>query len=92
MSGVGGTSEGDFGIWTGIVELVGLSTIVVSSIAESGRGGAMVPNSIEASCFALPPVTWSGPSSLSDEEVESTTDHSSSSCRRRDIGPIGISV
>jgi hypothetical protein len=25
------------------------------SIAESGRGGAMVPKRIDASCFALPP-------------------------------------
>lgn len=85
--GMGGATEGDDGFCVGIVALVGLSTDLISSIAESGRGGAMVPNSIEASCLALPPVTWSGPSSSSEEDVESTTDHSSSSCRRRDIGP-----
>lgn len=49
------------------------------SIEDRGRGGAMVPKSIEASCLAPP---CEGPSSSSDEESsESTTDQSSSSCR-----------
>lgn len=44
---------------------------------DSGRGGAMVPKRIEASCLALPPV---GPESSSEESSsESTTDQSSSS-------------
>lgn len=47
------------------------------SIAESGFGGAIVPNKIDASCLALPPVGLSSSSSSSDEE--STTDQSSSS-------------
>ncbi len=45
----------------------------------------MVPNRMEASCFALPPAGRSS-LSLSEESssVESTTDHSSSSGRTRD--------
>ena len=57
---------------------------LLSSMAESGRvGGAIVPNSIEASCLALPPVSCSV-SSSEESSVESTTDHSSSSGRTRD--------
>lgn len=78
---------GDIGPAEVAAGLFGDSTDIVSSIAERGRGGAMVPKSIDASCFALPPVTLSGPSSSSDEEAESTTDHSSSSRLRRDMGP-----
>ena len=60
-----------------------------SSMADRGRGGPMVPNSIEANCFALPPVGRS--SSSSEESFESsTTDHSSSSGRTRDgRAPVG---
>jgi len=48
------------------------------SIDDSGRGGAMVPKRMDASCLAPP---WEGPSSSSDDESsESTTDQSSSSC------------
>lgn len=54
-----------------------------SSIADSGRGGPIVPNNIEASCFALPPVGRS--SSSSDESsMEPTADQSSSSGLARD--------
>lgn len=62
----------------------------VSSAAERGRGGAMVPNSIEASWRALPAP---GPSSSSDESSRSepTTDHSSSSGRTREgLEPVGV--
>lgn len=61
----------------------------VSSVAERGRGGAMVPNSIEANWRAFPAP---GPSS-SDESSRSepTTDHSSSSGRTREgLAPVGL--
>ena len=64
--------------------LIGLSFGFFSSIADMGLGGAIVPNRIEASCFALPPVDFSVSSSLSEDDVESTTDQSSSSGRTRD--------
>lgn len=93
LPGIGGAAAEEAGACVEVVGLVGESAAPFSSIAESGRGGAMLPKSIDASCFALPPVTFSGPSSSSDEEVESTTDHSSSSCLRRDIGPpVGVDV
>jgi hypothetical protein len=62
----------------------------VSSAAERGRGGAMVPNSIEASWRAFPAP---GPSSSSDESSRSepTTDHSSSSGRTREgLAPVWL--
>ena len=69
--------------------LVGVSGFL-SSIADRGLGGAIVPNKIDASCLALPPVGLSVSSSSSDE-VESTTDHSSSSGRTRDgLFPVGV--
>ena len=58
--------------------LTGLSIDFLSSMAERGRGGAMVPKSMDANCFALPPVGFSGPSS-SSEDSDSAADHSSSS-------------
>lgn len=64
----------------------------VSSAAERGRGGAMVPNSIEASWRAFPAP---GPSSSSDESSwsEPTTDHSSSSGRTREgLAPVGLAA
>lgn len=64
----------------------------VSSAAERGRGGAMVPNSIEASWRAFPAP---GPSSSSDESSRSepTTDHSSSSGRTREgLAPVGLAA
>ena len=71
--------------------LVGVSGFL-SSIADRGLGGAIVPNKIDASCLALPPVGLSVSSSSSDE-VESTTDHSSSSGRTRDgLFPVGVDV
>ena len=64
-----------------------------SSIADSGRGGAIVPKSIDASCLALPRSGRSGSSSSEDEEpLESTTDHSSSSCRARSRLPVVVEV
>ena len=73
--------------------LVGLSVDFLSSIADRGRGGAIVPKSMEASCFALPPVGLFVSSSSSEDEVESTTDHSSSSGRTRDGRlPVGVEV
>ena len=48
------------------------------SMADIGRGGAIVPNRMDASCLALPPLGRS--SSSSDESSDdSTTDQSSSS-------------
>lgn len=61
---------------------IGVLDLSFSSIAERGRGGAMVPNRMEARCLALPPVGWSV--SSSELSVESTTDHSSSSGRTRE--------
>ena len=73
--------------------LVGLSRNFLSSIADKGLGGAIVPKSMEASCFALPPVGALLSSSSSEDEVESTTDHSSSSGRTRDGRlPVGVEV
>ena len=65
-----------------------------SSMAERGRGGAIVPKSMDASCLADPPVGTASSSSSSDESsVESTTDHSSSSGRARDgRDPVGVAV
>ena len=96
MAGAGG-GGGDVNVvavlgvgWSG---LMGLSTDFLSSIADRGLGGAIVPNSIEASCFALPPVGFSASSSSSEDEVESTTDHSSSSGRTLDGRcPVGVDV
>ena len=91
--GIGGAGEGDMTALGGPAGLVGLATEGLSSIAERGRGGAIVPNSIDASCLALPPVGLSGPSSSSEDEVESTTDHSSSSGLARDTRPpVGVEV
>lgn len=63
------------------------------SMALRGRGGAMVPKRMEASCLALPPV---GRASSSEEEsgssLESTTDHSSSSGRTREGRELPVGV
>lgn len=77
-AGIGGAGGGA----DGVDGLPNEGDLVLSSMADNGLGGAIVPKSIEASCFALPPVGLSSPSS-SDElsSVESTTDHSSSSVR-----------
>ncbi len=73
--------------------LDGLSIDLLSSIVDKGLGGAIVPKSIEASCFALPPLGLSVSSSSSEDEVESTTDHSSSSGRTREGRlPVGVEV
>ena len=73
--------------------VVGLSIDFLSSMADKGLGGAIVPKSMEASCFALPPVGLSVCSSSSEDDVESTTDHSSSSGRTRDGRlPVGVDV
>jgi hypothetical protein len=62
------------------------------SIADKGRGGAMVPNRIDARCLAEPPVGGSASSSLESSFSDSATDHSSSSGRRRDCGPVYVGV
>lgn len=93
--GIGGGGGGDIGPVLGVKRagLVGLSTDFFSSIADSGLGGAIVPNRMDASCLALPPVGLSVSSSLSEDEVESTTDHSSSSGRMREGRfPVGVDV
>jgi hypothetical protein len=60
------------------------------SIADNGRGGAMVPNRIDARCLAEPPVGAPPSSSLESSFSDSATDHSSSSGRRRDCGPLYV--
>lgn len=73
MGGGGGIAAGEV--------TAGLSArSLLLSIEESGRGGAIVPNSNEASCFAPP---CGASSSSSEESSESTTDQSSSSWRPR---------
>lgn len=64
----------------------------MSSAADRGRGGAMVPKSIEANWRAFPAP---GPSSSSEESSRSepTTDHSSSSGRTREgLAPVGLAA
>jgi len=52
-----------------------------------------VPNNMDASCFALPPVGFSVSPSSSEDDVESTTDQSSSSGRTREGRlPVGVEV
>ena len=78
--------------WKG-AGLLGLSVAFLSSNADKGLGGAIVPKSMDASCFALPPVGFSVASSSSEDEVESTTDQSSSSGRAREGRlPVGVEV
>ncbi len=87
MTGAGGGAEGVDG-------LPRAGDLDLSSIADNGLGGAIVPKSMEASCFALPPVGCPS-SSFSDElsSAESTTDHSSSSGRWREgREPVGVEV
>lgn len=62
------------------------------SIADNGRGGAMVPKRMDARCLADPPVGASSPSSLESSLSDSATDHSSSSGRLRDWGPVYVCV
>jgi hypothetical protein len=56
---------------------------LVSSMALRGRGGAMVPKSMEASWRVLGPERPTSSSSSSEESSDPTTDHSSSSRRAR---------
>lgn len=73
--------------------VVGGEDLGLSSIADSGLGGAMVPKRIDARCLALPRSGRSGSSSSEEESsLESTTDHSSSSCRTRLRFPVGVEV
>jgi hypothetical protein len=69
VEGIGGGGGGEPG--------AGELGFEVFSIADIGRGGAMVPKRIEARCFALPPP--GGWSSSSSSSLDSTTDQSSSS-------------
>ena len=91
MGGGGGEDMAAAVLGVGGAGLVGLSKNFLSSIADKGLGGAIVPKSMEASCFALPPVGLLVSSSSSEDEAESTTDHSSSSGRTRDGRfPVGV--
>jgi len=95
LPGIGGGGGDKAGPVLGVggAGLVGLPTDFFSSIADSGLGGAIVPNKMDASCFALPPLGLSALSSSSEDEVESTTDHSSSSGRTREGRfPVGVDV
>lgn len=90
IGGAGGGPDDAVGD-AGVIATAGLSRPVglfLSSMAESGRGGPMVPKRMLASCFAEPPV---GPSSSSDEELasSSTTDQSSSSPPRVRVRAVG---
>jgi len=69
LDGIGGGGGGEPG--------AGELGFEVLSIADIGRGGAMVPKRMEARCFALPPP--GGWSSSSSSSLDSTTDQSSSS-------------
>lgn len=60
------------------------------SMADIGRGGAIVPNKIEANCLADPPAGGSSSSSLEASFSEPAADHESSSGRRRDCGPVKL--
>ena len=91
--GIGGAGGGDMALFIDegggdMVDGGGELSPRVSSLALIGLGGAMVPKSMLASCFALPLVGLAS-SSSSSEEPESTTDQSSSSGRRREVGPVG---
>jgi hypothetical protein len=68
--------------------VAGLLPVSARSIALNGRGGAIVPNRIEASCFADPAPAGAGPSSSESSCSEPAADHSSSSSsgRRREVG------
>jgi hypothetical protein len=61
----------------------------LSSIADKGLGGPIVPKRIEARCFALPPPGLSSSSSEESSLSEPVADHSSASGRARDLGPVG---
>ena len=68
--------------WTGVDDFDG----VLSSMALKGRGGAMVPNKMLASCFALPPPGRSSSSSSDESKSDPAADQSSSaSGRTRDL-------
>ena len=91
--GIGGAVGGGGGAEpeaTGVDGLPTAGDLGLSSMADRGRGGAIVPKRIEASCFALPPVGLSSPSPSEElSSVESMTDHSSSSGRCREgRGPV----
>ena len=82
----------DMGGATGVVGLIdGDFALSLSSAADKGRGGAIVPKRMEASCLALPPEGPFVSSSSEESSVESTTDHSSSSGRTREgREPVGV--
>lgn len=84
--GGGGGAEGAAD--TGARSCTGVCGLL--SIADNGRGGAMVPKSRDANCLAEPPVgaSSSSLSCLSDP----ASDQSSSSFRRRDTGPVTVGV
>ena len=72
---------------------MGAEDLYLSSIADNGLGGAMVPKRMDARCLALPRSGRSGSSSSEEESsLEFTTDHSSSSCRTRLRFPVGVEV
>ena len=73
----------------GELTLGGAGLAVVESLpaADRGRGGAMVPNRIDASCAAFPPPGRS--SSESSESSSLSEPQSSVSARRRETGAAG---
>jgi hypothetical protein len=87
--GMGGGGGGEVGP-PPIAGLVGVEPVPVP-VADKGRGGPIVPKSMDARWRAFPAP---GPSS-SDESSslsEPTTDHSSSSGRARERGPVGWEI
>ena len=81
IGGGGGADSGELmACDDGVKGLSGAGDFGLSSMADNGRGGPMVPKRIEARCLALPLSGRSSSSpSLSELSEESTTDHSSSS-------------
>jgi hypothetical protein len=94
-SGIGGGGGGARELGSKVVGADRLSSTGVDgllSIADNGRGGAMVPKRMDARCLADPPVGPSSPSSLESSLSDSAADHSSSSGRLRDWGPVLVCV
>lgn len=89
--GIGGGGGGGGGaIGDAALTATGLAVDDSLPAADRGRGGAIVPNSIEASWAALPPP---GRSSSDSSSLSSLSEPQSSvSARRRETGPEGAFV
>jgi hypothetical protein len=82
--GGGAPEEGIGGAGGGLVALTGLCVEgVLLSMEDNGRGGAIVPNRSDASCFAPPPGRLSSSSSSEESGSDMSADQSSESDRTR---------